>query len=56
MADNLFNAFSTDAPDLEEFIRELDKFDENVNKALRAGLHEVGTMICQASVTERVTV
>lgn len=48
MADNLFNSFSTDAPDLEEFIRELDKFDENVNKALRAGLHEVGTMICQS--------
>ena len=48
MADNFFNSFSTDAPDLEEFIRELDKFDENVNKALRAGLHEVGTMICQS--------
>lgn len=48
MADNSFNSFSTDAPDLEEFIRELDKFDENVNKALRAGLHEVGTMICQS--------
>lgn len=48
MADNLYNSFSTDAPDLEEFIRELDKFDENVNKALRAGLHEVGTMICQS--------
>ena len=47
MADNLFNSFSTDAPDLENFIRELDMFDENVNKALRAGLHEVGTMICQ---------
>lgn len=48
MADNLFNSFSMDSPDLEDFIRELDKFDENVNKALRTGLHEVGTMICQS--------
>ena len=48
MADNLFNSFSTDAPDLEEFIRELDMFNENVNKALRVALHEAGDMIGQA--------
>jgi hypothetical protein len=47
MADNLFN-YSTDAPDLEEFIRELDLFDENVNKALRTAMHESGNMICLA--------
>lgn len=48
MADNSFNSFSTDAPDLEEFIRELDMFNENVNKALRVALHEAGNVICQA--------
>lgn len=41
-------AFSMDIPDLEGFIRELDMFDENVNKALRVALHEAGNMICQA--------
>ena len=40
-------AFSTDMPDLEGFIRELDMFDENVNKALLVALHEAGNMICQ---------
>lgn len=40
--------FSMDTPDLEGFIKELDMFDENVNNALRTGLHEAGDMICQA--------
>ena len=41
-------AFSMDIPDLEGFIRELDMFDENVNKSLRVALHEAGNVICQA--------
>lgn len=40
--------FSTDLPDIESFIKELDMFDENVNNALRTGLHEAGNLICQA--------
>ena len=40
--------FSTDMPDLESFIRQLDMFDENVNKALRTAMHEAGDMVCQA--------
>lgn len=41
-------AFSTDMPDLEGFIKELDMFDENVNRALRTALHTAGDMIGQA--------
>lgn len=37
--------FSTNMPDLQSFIRELDLFDENVNKALRTAMHESGNMI-----------
>ena len=40
--------FSTDMPDLDGFIKELDMFNENVNTALRKGLHEAGDMIGQA--------
>lgn len=40
--------FTSDMPDLESFIRELDLFDENVNKALRTAMHESGNMICLA--------
>lgn len=40
--------FSMDTPDLEGFIKELDMFDDNVNKALRSALHEAGNEICQA--------
>ncbi len=40
--------FSTNMPDLQSFIRELDLFDENVNKALRTAIHEAGNMICLA--------
>lgn len=40
--------FSTNMPDLQSFIRELDLFDENVNKALRTAMHEAGNMICLA--------
>lgn len=40
--------FSTNMPDLQSFIRELDLFDENVNKALRTAMHESGNMICLA--------
>lgn len=40
--------FTSDIPDLESFIRELDLFDENVNKALRTAMHESGNMICLA--------
>ena len=40
--------FSTDMPDLESFIKQLDMFDENVNKALRTAMHEAGDMVCQA--------
>lgn len=45
---NSEEAFSMDIPDLEGFIRELDMFNENVNKALRVALHEAGNVICQA--------
>lgn len=41
-------AFSTDMPDLEGFIKELDLFDDNVNQALRTALHTAGDMIGQA--------
>ena len=41
-------AFSTDMPDLEGFIKELDLFDDNVNQALRTALHTAGGMIGQA--------
>ena len=40
--------FSTDIPDLQSFIKELDLFDENVNRALRTAMHESGNMICLA--------
>lgn len=40
--------FTSDMPDLESFIRELDLFGENVNKALRTAMHESGNMICLA--------
>ena len=40
--------FSTDIPDLEGFIRELDMFKENVNKALRLALHHCGERIAGA--------
>lgn len=40
--------FSTDIPDLQSFIKELDLFDENVNRALRTSMHEAGNMICLA--------
>lgn len=40
--------FSTNMPDLQSFIKELDLFDENVNKALRTAMHEAGNMICLA--------
>lgn len=40
--------FSTNMPDLQSFIRELDLFDENVNRALRTAMHEAGNMICLA--------
>ena len=41
-------AFTSDMPDLEGFIKELDLFDENVNRALRTALHTAGDMIGQA--------
>lgn len=41
-------AFSTDMPDLEGFIKELDLFDDNVNRALLTALHAAGDMIGQA--------
>ena len=34
--------FDLDMPDLDGFIKELDMFNENVNTALRKGLHEAG--------------
>lgn len=40
--------FDLDTPDLEGFIKELDMFNENVNTALRKGLHEAGDMICKS--------
>lgn len=40
-----FIDFDLDMPDLEGFIRELDMFDENVNQALRAGLHNSADII-----------
>lgn len=40
--------FSTNMPDLQSFIKELDLFDENVNRALRTAMHEAGNMICLA--------
>lgn len=40
--------FSTNMPDLQSFIKELDLFDENVNRALRTSMHEAGNMICLA--------
>ena len=40
--------FSTNMPDLQNFIKELDLFDENVNRALRTAMHEAGNMICLA--------
>ena len=43
-----FIDFDLDMPDLESFIKELDMFDENVNKALRTAMHEAGDMVCQA--------
>lgn len=41
------DAFTSDMPDLEGFIKELDMFDENVNRALRTALHTAGDMIGQ---------
>lgn len=41
-------AFTSDMPDLEGFIKELDLFDDNVNQALRTALHTAGDMIGQA--------
>lgn len=40
--------FDLDMPDLDGFIKELDMFNENVNTALRKGLHEAGDMICKS--------
>ena len=40
--------FSTNMPDLEGFIKELDLFDDNVNRALLTALHTAGDMIGQA--------
>lgn len=41
-------AFTSDMPDLEGFIKELDLFDDNVNQALRTAMHTAGDMIGQA--------
>lgn len=39
---------STDFPDIDSFIKGLDMFDENVNRALRAALHQCGEKIAGA--------
>lgn len=41
-------AFTSDMPDLEGFIKELDLFDDNVNRALLTALHTAGDMIGQS--------
>ena len=42
MADEFF---STELPDIQAFIKELDLLDENVNKAVRDGLHKGADII-----------
>ncbi|MBQ9460995.1 MAG: hypothetical protein IJU51_03635 [Clostridia bacterium] len=38
---------SCEFPDLDDFIRQLDLMNENVNRALRTAMHEAGAMIAQ---------
>lgn len=42
MADEIF---STELPDIQEFIKTLDLMDENINKAVRDGLHKGADII-----------
>ncbi len=39
---------TADYPDIDSFIKELDMFDENVNKALRSSIHICGEKIAGA--------
>lgn len=45
---SLDTTFSMDLPDIAGMIKDLDLMNENVNKAVRKGLHKGNRRICQA--------
>lgn len=40
-------AFTTDGPDLQDLINQLDMFDERQNEAIRSAMHQAGNLICE---------
>lgn len=45
--ETFYETFSTDLPDIQGFIQKLDLMDENINKAVREGLHKGADIICR---------
>ena len=45
--ETFYETFSMDLPDIQGFIQKLDLMDENINKAVRVGMHRGANIICK---------